>query len=115
MKPVDAIELPSREVRRSVAETVDNRFDDPRFPDISYRYGAAGPAPVIRGTGIRVQTLVVAVQDWDGSAAQTAEDYGLSLSQVAEALAFYGAHRAEIDALLAEEEQLAASALKGSN
>jgi hypothetical protein len=35
-------------------------IDDPDFPQITCRRGASGvPTPVIRGTGIRVETLVV--------------------------------------------------------
>ncbi|MCL5123454.1 MAG: hypothetical protein M1511_02935 [Deltaproteobacteria bacterium] len=35
--------------------------NDPRFPYITYRRGSSGiPTPIIRGTGIRVQTFVVA-------------------------------------------------------
>ena len=36
-------------------------LNDPDFPQITYRRGAAGvPTPVLRGTGIRVQTIMVA-------------------------------------------------------
>ena len=39
------------------------RLDDPNHPHITYRRGAAGvPVPVVRGTGIRVQALVVAAR-----------------------------------------------------
>ena len=34
------------------------QMDDPAFPHVTYRRGASGwPAPVLRGTGIRVQAL----------------------------------------------------------
>ena len=37
-------------------------MNDPRFPGIIYRYGASSVAtPVLRGTGLRVQTLVIDV------------------------------------------------------
>jgi hypothetical protein len=49
----------------TVAEKVgalNQDLDDPSFPHVTYRRGASGwPVPVIRGTGIRVQTIVVAV------------------------------------------------------
>jgi uncharacterized protein (DUF433 family) len=74
-------------------------LDDPAFPGISYRSGASGHStPVLRGTGIRVQTIVIASQAWAFSVTRIAEDWGLSERQVTEALAFYAAHRAEIDA-----------------
>ena len=82
-------------------------LDDPDYPQITYRRGAAGmPAPVLRGTGIRVQTVVTAAQHWEQSPEQIAADYGITESQVKEALAFYEAHRPEIDAAIQVEEQL---------
>lgn len=83
-------------------------LDDPAFPQITYRRGAAGvPTPVLRGTGIRVQTIVVAHEQWQMMPAPIAAEYGLTTAQVEEALAFYAAHRAEIEAALKAEELLA--------
>jgi len=80
--------------------------DDPRFPLVAYRRGAAGwPEPVLRGTGIRVQTIVVAHQSWRMGPPEIAADYGLTAEQVTEAFAFYDAHRGEIEASLADEQQ----------
>ena len=80
--------------------------DDPRFPRITYRRGAAGwPEPVLRGTGIRVQTMVVAHRFWNMEVSEIAADYELKEEQVQEALAFYEAHRGEIEASLADERQ----------
>jgi uncharacterized protein (DUF433 family) len=79
--------------------------DDPRFPLVAYRRGAAGwPEPVLRGTGIRVQTLVVAHQIWSMDPSEIAADYDLTVEQVTDALAFYDAHRGEIEAALADEQ-----------
>jgi len=93
----------------SVAEKVGElrrSLDDPAFPGITYRTGAARhPTPVIRGTGIRVQTIVIARQSWGLSPAQIAADWELSERQVTEALAFYAAHRSEIDADIEADEQ----------
>ena len=62
----------------AVAEKVDSlshRLDDPAFPHITYRRGASGqPTAVVRGTGVRVQTLVVATQTWELTLAQVAAD-----------------------------------------
>jgi uncharacterized protein (DUF433 family) len=84
-------------------------LDDPAFPQITYRRGAARiPTPVLRGTGIRVQTVVVAVRQWGLSPEKVAAEYELTQSQVKEALGFYEAHRAEIDQAIAAEQTLEA-------
>ena len=82
-------------------------LDDPEFPNITYQRGAAGvPTPILRGTGIRVQTLVIAKTVWESDPAEIAENYGLSESQVQEALAFYQSHQQEIDQAIAHEQAL---------
>ena len=96
----------------AVAEKVgslSSQLDDPRFPRITYRSGAAGmPTPSLRGSGVRVQTIVLdSSQGIDP--AETAQEYGVSEAQVREALAFYDAHRPEIDAGI-EAERNAESA-----
>jgi uncharacterized protein (DUF433 family) len=95
----------------SVAEKVGElrrSLDDPAFPGITYRTGAARhPTPVIRGTGIRVQTIVIASHAWGLPVTQIATEWGLNERQVTEALAFYAAHRAEIDADIEAEERMA--------
>jgi uncharacterized protein (DUF433 family) len=92
----------------SVAEKVGELmqgFDDPDFPNITYRRGASGIlSPILRGTGIRVQTIALASQN--NSTAEIAEDYGLPAAQVQEALGFYNAHRVEIDAHIQAETAL---------
>lgn len=94
----------------SVAEKVgelSKGLDDPDFPEITYRRGSAGvPTPVLRGTGIRVQTIAIASQVWGLSAAKIADQYEIDLRLVQAALAFYQAHRVEIDADIQLEEQL---------
>ncbi len=53
--------------------------DDPRFLHITYRRGASGtPAAVVRETGIRVSTLILASQMWGLSVQELAQDYDLS-------------------------------------
>jgi len=92
----------------SVAEKVGGLLqglDDPKFPNISYRRGASGAiAPVLRGTGIRVQTIVIASENMTPT--EIAKDYDLTEAQVQEALNFYKAHRAEIDATIQAEAAL---------
>ena len=94
----------------SVAEKVGalkQLLDDPAFPRITYRPGAAGgPVAVLRGTGIRVQTVVVMAEQWGMTSAEISSEYGLTEAQIEEALAFYAAHRAEIDTDLAAEQAL---------
>jgi uncharacterized protein (DUF433 family) len=77
---------------------------------MTYRRGASGkPVPVLRGTGIRVQTVVLAAQEWKLSSAEIAAGYGLTHAQVKEALNFYTAHRQEIEADIAAEQALEAA------
>lgn len=89
----------------SVAEKVGGLLqglNDPNFPNITYRRGASGSlSPVLRGTGIRVQTIVLSSQDHTPE--EIAEDYDLPRAQVQEALGFYDAHRVEIDAHIQAE------------
>jgi uncharacterized protein (DUF433 family) len=96
----------------SVAEKVGElrqSLDDPDFPRITYRRGAAGvPTPVMRGTGVRVQTVVVARQQWELSPSEIAEEYDLTKGQVFEALSFYKEHQVEIDEVIKREENLEA-------
>ena len=82
-------------------------LDDPKFSQVTYRRGTAGmPTPFLRGTGIRVQTIVGAMRYWDMSPGAIASDYDLTKTQVREALDFYEAHHAEIDAAIAADESL---------
>jgi uncharacterized protein (DUF433 family) len=88
-------------------------IDDPRFPMITYRRGASGvPTPVIRGTGIRVETIVVANRHWSQPASELAEEYDLPLEAVEAALAYYQAHPEEIDTLIRIEQEIEARHVK---
>ena len=94
----------------SVAEKVgalSKGLDDPDFPGITYRRGASRqPTPVLRGTGIRVQTIAIAANIWGMSPAEIANEYDIPETQIKEAQAFYEAHRAEVDAAIAAESAL---------
>lgn len=96
----------------SVAEKVGSLrqgLDDPNYPHVTYRRGASGhPTPVLRGTGIRVQTIVLAAQHQGLAPGQIAVEYDLPVTQVGECLAFYAAHRAEIDETIRVEETMEA-------
>lgn len=90
---------------------LNQQLDDPAHPHVTYRRGAAGiPTPVLRGTGIRVQTIAIARELWGMSASAIAAEYDLSPAQVEGGLAFYAAHREEIDTYIDREEKLAQSA-----
>lgn len=93
----------------SVSEKVASlrsQIDDPDFPGVTYRRGASGwVTPVLRGTGIRVQTLVIDTQQ-GLKPEEIADEYGLKPDRIREALAFYDAHRGEIDAAVSAEQDL---------
>jgi uncharacterized protein (DUF433 family) len=94
----------------SVAEKVSALkagMDDPDFPGITYRRGASGiPVPVLRGTGIRVQTIVIANQQWNESSTEIAGQYDLPVGKIKEAISFYQTHQAEIDLLIQSDSLL---------
>ncbi len=93
----------------TIAEKVgqlSHSVDDPAFPRVTYCRGAAGqPTPVLRGTGIRVQTVIVAQQVWGMTREQVMAEYDLPPAQINAALGFYEAHRAEIDVAIAAEQE----------
>ena len=93
----------------SVSEKVASlrgQLDDPKFPGVTYRRGASGwVTPVLRGTGIRVQTIAVAVDQLKTNPEEVAAEYLLDVSQVQEAMAFYSVHRPEIDANIKYESE----------
>jgi len=94
----------------SVAEKVSalkSSQDDPSFPGITYRRGASGvPVPILRGTGIRVQTIVILNREWKEMPGEIAAQYDLSEGLVKEALRFYQAHQVEIDLLIQSDSML---------
>ena len=94
----------------SVAEKVGElkqSLDDPNYPEITYRRGAAGvPTPIVRGRGIRVQTIVIAKNTWKMSIPEISGEYNLDERVVKSALDFYTAHQNEIDANIAAEQAL---------
>lgn len=60
--------------------------------------------PVLRGTGLRVQTVVIDVHQIGMTPADVAAEYDLPEARIIEALAFYAARRTKIDANIAAEE-----------
>ena len=75
------------------------------FPNITYHRGASGTlSPILLGTGIRVQTIVIASQNM--TRAEIANDYDLTETQVREALRFYKMYRKDIDTQIQAEAAL---------
>ncbi|NER19717.1 MAG: DUF433 domain-containing protein [Symploca sp. SIO1C2] len=97
----------------AVAEKVASlryQLNDPTFPNISYRQGASGqPVAVISGTGIRVQTIAIAANKWGMSPEQLAQEYGLTETQLRDALGFYKMYQTQIDRAIATEEAIEAA------
>ena len=73
---------PNQFIMWATAEKVDalsQQLDDPAFPLITYCRGAScAPTPVIRGTGVRVQDIVIAHEQWGMTAAESTAEYGLT-------------------------------------
>ena len=89
--------------------TLKQNLDDPDFPNITYQRGAAGvPCPVIRGTGVRVQTVVISHQQWGMDEDEIASEYDLDKKSVQQALGFYQVHQEEIDRDISAESKLEA-------
>lgn len=81
-------------------------LDDPNFPQITYRRGPSGWInPVLRGTGIRVQTII-SDQNLGLTWEEIAKEYDLDINQVREAEAFYKTHKTEIDLSIETEQKM---------
>ncbi len=90
--------------------TLKQRNDDRTFPEITYVRGASGElVPVLRGTWLRVQTVVIAAPKWGFSPNLIVAEYDLSEAQVKDVLAFYAVHFQEIDASIAAEQIIEAT------
>ena len=81
--------------------TLKSKIDDPNFPDITYKLDSDNQlVPIIRGKGIRVQTLMIAFYNWKESVAEISQQYDLPQKTVKQALSFYEAHKKVVDALI---------------
>jgi uncharacterized protein (DUF433 family) len=81
--------------------TLKSKIDDPNFPDITYKLDSDNQlVPIIRGKGIRVQTLMIAYNNWKESVAEISQQYDLPQKTVKQALSFYEAHKKAMDALI---------------
>jgi len=87
--------------------SLNQQLDDPEYPQVTFRRGASGiPVPVLRGTGLRVQNVVIANDNWGMTSTEIAEEFGLATRQVEEALAYFDAHREEILVHIDRDEHL---------
>lgn len=110
---VDEFRALIRDVVRQTLDEMRNAgglpLDDPRFPLVTYARGSISDyaLPVIRGTRIRVQTVAQTINKLkEKNPEEFAEDYGVDVAQVREALGFYDAHKKEIDENIEYEENL---------
>lgn len=80
--------------------------------DIEVTPGVAGGKPRVAGHRITVQDVVIWHERLNIGADVIASEYGLSLSDVYAALAYYYDHREEIDQSFREDEDLVAGLRK---
>ena len=86
-------------------------MNDANFPQIHYRRGGNGEfQPRLRGFSIRVKTVVVCIDVHRMSFQEVADEYDLPLEMVTQAMAFYEAHRLEIDTDIEADRQFAMEA-----
>lgn len=64
---------------------------------ITRKPGVRGGRPCIKGTGLKVSDIVMAMRYHDRSPEQISEGYQVSLAEVYAALSYYHAHKCEID------------------
>lgn len=77
------------------------------FPEIAYLRGSSGVKfPVLKGTSIRIQTLVIARHRWNLSEEEIAQEYDLTLETVRHALLFYSELGEEIESAIAIEQTI---------
>ncbi|MGH2355765.1 MAG: DUF433 domain-containing protein [Chloroflexota bacterium] len=80
--------------------------DAANYPHIVRNPKILGGEPSVRGTRIPVRSLVTSLRRY-GTPAQVAGAYALPVDVVEEGLAYYAAHREEIDGLIQENERAA--------
>ena len=71
--------------------------------------GIAGGKPRIKGHRITVQNIAIWHERLGNSADEISTEYGLTLSEIHAALAYYFDHRDEIDQRIVEEEAFVAA------
>jgi uncharacterized protein (DUF433 family) len=94
----------------SLAEKVTSlksKIDDPNFPSITYKLDTTNQlVPIIKGAGIRVQTIVITFQEWHETVPEIAKQYSLPERTVKEVLSFYRAHKKAVDTIIESNSQV---------
>lgn len=86
---------------------ISQQKNDPNFPNIIYQKGVSGQYfPILKNSGIRVQTIVIASEKWGLSIAEIAQEYDLTTQQIEEAIGFYQTHQEELNQNIAGEQSL---------
>ncbi|MCY3798131.1 MAG: DUF433 domain-containing protein [Chloroflexi bacterium] len=70
---------------------------------ITRKPGVRGGRPCIKGTGLRVTDIVVAMRYHERTPEQIAEGFQVSLAGVYAALTYYNLHKDEIDADIVQQ------------
>lgn len=80
---------------------------DSEYPNIIYKQGISGKlTPILKNTGLRVQTLVIAHYNWNLSIVEISKEYDVTEALVQEALNFYQSHKEEIEKAISAEQGL---------
>lgn len=79
----------------------------PKFQLITRVPGIHGGEPVIRGTRVPVRSIIVAYEQYSGDLARVGEAFAVGPEAIRAALAYYKAHRSEIDRIIEEREEAA--------
>jgi uncharacterized protein (DUF433 family) len=77
----------------------------PRSRVIVRNPGIHGGEPIVRGTRVPVRSIVIELERYDGDVERVARGYTISPDEVRAALAYYGAHKAEIDRIIEQRER----------
>ena len=67
--------------------------------------GIHGGEPVIRGSRVPVRSIVIAAERYHGDLARVNEAFPVGIEAIQAALAYYEAHRVEIDQIIEERER----------
>jgi len=95
-------------VSRSRATAEGEYETDSESPVIVSAPGVHGGEPVIRGTRVSVRSIVVAYER-HGDVKRVARSFTVEPAEVRAALAYYAAHRAEIDQVIEQRARDAAA------
>jgi uncharacterized protein (DUF433 family) len=69
--------------------------------------GIHGGEPIIRGTRVPVRSIVIAHERYDGDLTRVNEAFPVGIDAIQVALAYYDAHRSEIDRIIKDGDQAA--------